>query len=156
MGDYELRMEWITWVEENSSQLICDSRGVLGYRKACRSDGAIMIIHWNLEVSTLQVGVGGIKSEVLTTAPRDLQDVHEGRRGSNTRKLTDASLRGVGAGAATTRSASKPRVSKVVRPVGWNISLVEVLSMAKICFYMSPRVPGAAGTFIIPRSLRTV
>ena len=38
------------------------------------------------------------------------------------RELTAAALRGVGAGAAITCSASKPRASKDVRQVGWNIS----------------------------------
>ena len=107
-----------------------------------------MIVHWDLEVSTLQVGVRGINSEALTTAPRNLRDVQGDRRGGNARKLTDASLRGVGVGAATTCSANKPRASNVERPVGWSISSIGVLPMAQISVYMGLWVTGAARRLI--------
>ena len=43
------------------------------------------------------------------------------------RKRTDAGARGSGAGAATTRPTSRPRVSRAERPVGRDISLAGVL-----------------------------
>ena len=70
-------MEWITWVEEDGTQLIRNGRGVLDHRKACRSGRAVVIIHWNLEVSALQVRVRGINSEVPATAPGNLQAIQE-------------------------------------------------------------------------------
>ena len=59
------------------------------------------------------------------------------------RELTAVALRGVGAGAATTRSASKPSASKDVRPVGWNISWLG-------CFLCSEfaLIYGTTGAFV--------
>ena len=129
----------ITWVEEDGTQPFGSSRGVLDHCKACRPGGAVVIIHRNFVVCTFQVGVRGIDSEALAAGPRDLQNVQEDHRGSNgRRKLTAASLRGVGAGAPIACSASKPRASKVARPVGRNISLVGVIPMLRIHVYMGP------------------
>lgn len=50
-------------------------------------------------------------------------------------KLTDASLRGVGAGAATTCFASELKASKAARPVEGDISLVGVFHPPPICTY---------------------
>ena len=98
-----------------------------------------MIIHWDFVVCAFQVGVRGIDSEAFAAGPRDLQNVQEDHRGSNgRRKLTAASLRGVGAGALAAYSASKPRASKAVRPVGRNISLGGVIPMVQIHTYMGP------------------
>ena len=55
------------------------------------------------------------------------------------RKLTDAGARGTGAGAATTRPASKPRVSRAMRLVGWDISLAGVLPVPWVHIYMRPK-----------------
>ena len=71
-------------------------------------------------VLTFQISIRGVHPK----APGNLQGTQEDRRSSGTeRKLTDASLWGVDIGAATTRSASKLRISKAVRPVGRSISL---------------------------------
>ena len=119
VGDYKQRTGRVTWVKEDGAQLIWNSRGVLDRRQTCRSGGAVVVIHWNLEVPASQIWIRGVDPEALTAAPRNLEDIQEDRRDSGTGiKLTVAFvLRGVGAGAATTRSASKPRVIKMVRPV---------------------------------------
>ena len=54
------------------------------------------------------------------------------------RNLTDAGARGSGAGAANTRPASKPRASRGVRPVRWDISLAGVLPVPWVRIYMNP------------------
>ena len=116
VGDYERRTERITWVEEDGALLIWNSRGVLDYRQTCCSGGAVVITHWNFEVPASQVGIRGVDPEALTTAPRDLEDIQEDRRdnGTGIKLIVAFILRGVGAGATTTRrSANKPKASKV-------------------------------------------
>jgi hypothetical protein len=130
-------MKRITWIEEDGAQLLRSSRGVLDYREPCRSSRAVVIVHRNIEGCTFQVGVRRIDPEALATAPRNLQDIQEDRRWNGARwELTATSFRGVGAGAATTRSASRPRVSRAARPVGWNISLVWVFPVPPVSAYM--------------------
>jgi hypothetical protein len=132
-------MERITWVEEDGAQFLRSSRGVLDYREPCRSGRAVVIVHRNIEVCTFQVGVRGIDPEALAIPPRNLQDIQEDRRRNGARwELTATSFRGVGAGAATTRSASRPRVSRAARPVGWNILLVWVFPMPPVSAYIRP------------------
>ena len=99
-----------------------------------------MIIHWNLEVPASQVWIRGADPEALTATPRNLEDIQEDRRDSGTKIMLTVAFvpRGVGMGAGTTRSASKPRASKMVRPVEWSISLVGVLSPHLDCVYMCP------------------
>ena len=59
------------------------------------------------------------------------------------RKLTVASLEDVDVGAVATRSASKTRASKVGRPLGRNILLVEMLLVPPACIYTCP-IPALA------------
>jgi len=61
------------------------------------------------------------------------------------RKLTDGA-RGSGAGAAITRPGRKPRVSKVMRPVGWDISFVGVLPVSLVRAYIRPTCAGHSGS----------
>jgi len=65
-------MEHITWIEEYSTLLLRNGCSVLHHREACRSSGAVMVIHRNLEESTLEVRVRGIDPEARAVAPRDL------------------------------------------------------------------------------------
>ena len=70
-------MEWITWIEENSTELRRNGRGDLDHRKVCRSSRAVMIVHRDIEGSALQVGVRGINAEARTATPSNLQRVQE-------------------------------------------------------------------------------
>ena len=150
--DYKQRTRPVTWVEEDGALLIRNSRGVLDHRQTCRSSGAVVIIHWNLEVPASQVWICGIYPEAPTGAPRNLEDIQEDRRDRDMGiKLTVASvLRGVGAGAVTTCFASKPRVSKVVRPVERSISLVGVFSPPRDFVYIVLGALDTIGAFIPP------
>lgn len=66
-----------TWVEENATQFL---RGcsVLDYGKSRIASRAVVIVHRNLEVSTLKVWIRGSDTEDLAIPPRNLQDVHKG------------------------------------------------------------------------------
>ena len=67
----------ITWVKEDGTLLLY-SCGILHYGEACISSRAIMVIHRNLEISTLEVGICGIDFEDLAGSPRNLGVVQEG------------------------------------------------------------------------------
>jgi hypothetical protein len=56
----------------------------------------------------------------------------------------------VGAGAATTRSASSARVSRLARPVGWNMLLVGAFPMPLVSVYIRPTGVGCS------RSVKTI
>ena len=73
MNDDGRWTEWITWIEEDGAQLRRDGRAVLDHRQMCRTGGAVVVVHRNIEGSALQVGVRGIDSKTLTATPRDLQ-----------------------------------------------------------------------------------
>ena len=73
----EPQIECITRVEEESTLLLRSGRSVLDHRKACRSSGAIVVVHRNLKSSALQVGVRGIDSETSTATPIDLRDIQK-------------------------------------------------------------------------------
>ena len=60
----------------------------------------------------------------LSQLPQEIYNTLRSAAKATTRKNSDASLRAAGAGAATTRLASKPRARKAVKPLGWSISLV--------------------------------
>jgi len=75
--DHERWMECVTWIEEDGTKLRRSRRGVLDHREVCRSSGAVVIVHRNIEDPALQVGVRGINPEALTAAPRNLQGVQE-------------------------------------------------------------------------------
>jgi hypothetical protein len=93
-----------------------------------------MIVHWDPEVSTLKIGIGGVNTEALTTSPGDLQDTQEDQRDDDAREeLTRASFRG--AGAAATRFARKPGVSKAVRAAKGNISPAGMFPMSNLHLY---------------------
>ena len=70
----------MTWIEKDGTQFPRSGRGVLDHRKTCRSSGAIIIVHWNLEESALEIVIRGINSKVLATTPRNLQGDNEGLR----------------------------------------------------------------------------
>jgi len=72
---YERRTEWVTWVEENGTLLLRNGCGVLDHRKACRSNGAIVIVHRNPKGSASQIGIRGVNYEAPTITPSDLQNI---------------------------------------------------------------------------------
>ena len=95
-----------------------------------------MIIHRDVQVPAFQTVIRGIRAKALAATPGDLQRTQKGRKATIGREeLTDASLRAVGAGAATTRLKSKPRASKAVKPLGWNISLVGAFQWSEVWIY---------------------
>jgi len=71
------RVERITWIKEDGALLLRDSRCVLCYRKTCYSSGTIVVIHWDLEKSALEVGVRGVNFKARTIAPSNLQEIQE-------------------------------------------------------------------------------
>ena len=71
-------MDWNTWIEEDGTQFLGSSCRVFGYRKSRVTRGAVVVVHGDLEMSTLKVRICGINPEALTTSPRNLQDIQEG------------------------------------------------------------------------------
>ena len=65
-------------IEEDATQLLGSSCSVLDHRKACRT-GRAKVVHRNLEVPALTVGVRAGEPKALTTAPRDLECDHGNR-----------------------------------------------------------------------------
>ena len=70
--------EKITWIEEDASQFLC-SGGILDYREVCITSRTVVIIHRNLEVPALKVGIRRVNPEALTVSPRKLEGVQEGQ-----------------------------------------------------------------------------
>jgi hypothetical protein len=64
--------EWMTWIEEDGAQLLGSSPDVLNHREACSSGEDVMVVHRNIEGSTLQIGIHGIVPEALAATPRNL------------------------------------------------------------------------------------
>ena len=62
-------MGHITWIEEYCTILLRNSCSVLDHRKACRSSGAVMVVHRNFEESALEVRVRGIDSKDRAVVP---------------------------------------------------------------------------------------
>ena len=114
-----------------------------------------MIVHRNLKGSTLQVGVRGINCEAPTTTPSDLQDIQKDRRDRDTKRKHTDGARGSGAGALITRPARKPSVSKVIRPVEWDISLAGVLPVLLARTYIRPMCARHTGA-VPARKLRGI
>jgi hypothetical protein len=85
----------ITWIEEKATQLLGSSAHVLDHRKVCITSKCVVIVHSDLEISALKVGICGIDPEATTTSPKYLQDTQEdwGEDGAS-RQLTDEPLRG--------------------------------------------------------------
>ena len=75
-GD-KLRVESVTWIEEDSTQFL-GRRGVLYDREACIAGRAVMIIHRNFEVPALKVGICGVDPEAPTASPRNLKGIQDG------------------------------------------------------------------------------
>ena len=65
-------MKYITWIEEYGALLLRNSCGVFNDCKACRSSGAVMVVHGDVEESASEVGVCGVDPEARAVAPRDL------------------------------------------------------------------------------------
>ena len=61
----------MTWIEKDATEFL-RIRSILDYGKACIASRAVVIVHWDLQVRALEVGIGGVDPETLTTAPRDL------------------------------------------------------------------------------------
>ena len=70
----EKKVEYFTWVEEDGTQLL-RCRSILNYRKARVANRTVVIVHWDLEISALEVGVRGINTEYLAASPRNLEGV---------------------------------------------------------------------------------
>jgi len=80
-------MKWITWIEEDGTELRRNGRSDFDHRKVCQSSGSIVIVHRDIEGSALQVGVRGINTETPTTTPSNLQGVQEDRGSSEGENL---------------------------------------------------------------------
>jgi predicted transcriptional regulator len=68
--------ESFTWIEEEPA-LPIPSGCVFCDRNACIASGAIVIVHRDLDVCALEVGIGGIKPKALATSPRNLEGIQE-------------------------------------------------------------------------------
>lgn len=71
---HELQEGSATWVEEDASRPLC-SRGILDYSEACVASRTVVIVHRNLEVPALKVGVRGSDPVAFAISPRNLEDV---------------------------------------------------------------------------------
>ena len=69
----EQQRERITWIEEDAAQLLGSSCSILDHREACFTGRAVMIVHWNLEVSALEVGICAVDPKAVATSPGNLQ-----------------------------------------------------------------------------------
>ena len=68
----------ITWIEEDATKLLGSGRRVLCHREACITGRAVMIVHRDLEVSTLEIWIGRVEPKALAASPRNLQYTQEG------------------------------------------------------------------------------
>ena len=64
----------MTWIEEEATQLL-RGRSVLDYCETSIPSRAIVIVHRDLKVSALKVGIRGIDSKNFTPSPRDLRSI---------------------------------------------------------------------------------
>ena len=69
--------ETITWIEEDAPEFL-RSRGILDHCKSCITSRTVVIVHRNLEIPALKVGIRGSNAKALTASPRKLGDVQEG------------------------------------------------------------------------------
>ena len=75
----EQQRERITWIEEDAAQLLGSGCSILDHGKACFTGRAVVIVHWDLEISALEVGIRAVDPKSLTISPRNLQYVREDR-----------------------------------------------------------------------------
>ena len=118
----------MTWIKEDATEFR-RGRSILDYGKACITSGAVLIVHRNLEVRTLEVGIRGVDPEVVTTSPRYLEDIQADRQSETSRMLTDVSFRRKSGGAATTPPARKHRENIAVRPEERTIIAMRIFSV---------------------------
>ena len=61
----------MTWIEEEATQFI-RGRSVLDYCETRIPGRAIVIVHRNLKIPALKVGIRGVDSKDFAASPRDL------------------------------------------------------------------------------------
>ena len=69
----EQQRERITWIEEDAAQLLGSSCSILNHRKACLAGRAVVIVHWDLEISALEVRIRAVDPKAVATSPGNLQ-----------------------------------------------------------------------------------